>query len=41
MARVAGGDPFEGVHFKLVEVAVGVLGMNVGSKTEKQQTLGR
>ena len=35
VARVAGGDPFEGVHFELVEVVGGVLGMNVGSETDR------
>lgn len=42
MAGVAGGDPFKGVHLKLVEVASGVLRMNVGSKfnTKTNNTFG-
>lgn len=32
VARVARGESFEGVHMKLVEVVIGVLRSNVGSK---------
>ena len=34
MARVAGGDPFKRVHIELMEVVVGVLRMDVGSKKD-------
>ena len=34
MARVAGGDPFEGMHIKLMGVVIGVLRTNVGSKQD-------
>lgn len=34
VARVAGGDPFKGVHVELVEVVCGVLWANVGSKQD-------
>ncbi len=35
VAGVAGGDPFKGVHMKLVEIVGGVLRSNVGSKQDK------
>lgn len=36
VAKVAGSDPFKGVHMKVMEVAVGILGMNVGSRHNTQ-----
>lgn len=38
MAKTTGGDPFEGVHLKLVRVVVGFGWSHIGSETENEKT---